>query len=73
MADEEWARGVHPSADRCTELTEAEITEVLQLASGGFPDDGERHRGPLQSVLASASVLSEKRLSKPWRRGPASD
>ena len=58
MADEEWARGVHPSAEGGTELTEADITEVLQLASGGFPDDGERHRGPLQSVLAFASVLA---------------
>ena len=43
MADEEWARGVHPSSDWCTELTEADITEVLQLAAGRFPDDGERH------------------------------
>ena len=50
MADEEWARGVHPSSDWCTERTEADITEVLQLAAGRFPDDGERHHGPLQLV-----------------------
>ena len=58
----ESAHGVHPSAARCPELTELssadEVAEMLQLAAGGFPDDGERHRGPLQCVLASASVLA---------------
>jgi len=73
MADEEWARGVHPSAEGGTELTEADITEVLQLASGGFPDDGVQPKDERLSKRHVCLGACEKRLSELWRRGPASD